>query len=159
VLTSHVDVGSDTFRANREHLLEQLAEHDRQLALVNNGGGDKSVERHRRRGKHLVPERGDVRVDEGAPPRELSPLVARGTDFPVGAGMFPGIGVVEGVECVIVANDPTVRGGTSTTSTVRKNLRAMEIARENRLPLINLVESGGADLPHQSEIFIPGGQT
>src|SRR5262249_38749681 len=79
--------------------------------------------------------------------------------FPVGAGLFTGIGVIEGVECVITGNDATVRGGTSTTATVRKGLRALEIARENRLPYVQLVESGGADLPHQSEIFIPGGQT
>ncbi len=159
VLTSNVDVRSDTFQANRASLLEQLAEHDRQLALVNNGGGDKYVERHRKRGKLLARERVELLVDEGSPLLELSPLAAWGTDFPVGAGMFTGVGVIEGVECVIVANDPTVRGGTSTTSTVRKNLRAMEISRENRMPLVNLVESGGADLPHQAEIFIPGGQS
>ena len=102
-------------------------------------------------------ERVELLVDPSAPLLELSPLAAWGTDFPVGAGVFTGIGVVEGVECVIIANDPTVRGGTSTTSTVRKGLRALEIARENRLPYVHLVESGGADLPHQSEIFIPGG--
>ena len=72
--------------------------------------------------------------------------------------MVTGIGVVEGVECVIIANDPTVRGGASNPWTLKKTLRAMQIARENRLPLINLVESGGADLPTQKEIFIPGGQ-
>ena len=76
----------------------------------------------------------------------------------MGAGLFTGIGVIEGTECLITANDPTVRGGTSTVATLRKNLRAMEIAKENHLPVVNLVESGGADLPHQSEIFIPGGR-
>ena len=94
-----------------------------------------------------------------APFLELSPLAAWGTDYPVGGGLVTGIGVVEGVECVITGNDPTVRGGTSTTATVRKGLRALEIARENRLPLVQLIESGGADLPHQAEIFVPGGAT
>ena len=159
VLADHVDERSEAYQANRAHLLELLAEHDRQLALVNHGGGEKYVARHRQRGKLLCRERVELLVDADTPLLELSPLAAWGTDFPVGAGMFTGVGVVEGVECVIIANDPTVRGGTSTTATVRKTLRAMEIARENRLPLIYLVESGGADLPHQSEIFIPGGQS
>jgi len=159
VLGDHIDERSEAYQANRAHLLELLAEHDRQLALVNNGGGDKYIERHRQRGKLLCRERVELLVDRDAPLLELSPLAAWGSDFPVGAGVFTGIGVVSDVECVIIANDPTVRGGTSTTWTVKKTLRAMEIARENRLPLIYMVESGGADLPHQSEIFIPGGET
>jgi acetyl-CoA carboxylase carboxyltransferase component len=159
VLANHVDPRSEAYQANRARLLELLAEHDRQLALVNNGGGDKYVARHRQRGKLLCRERVELLIDADSPLLELSPLAAWGTDFPVGAGVFAGIGVVENTECVIVANDPTVRGGTSTTATVRKTLRAMEIARENRLPLIYLVESGGADLPHQAEIFVPGGQS
>ena len=159
VLADHVDERSEAYQANRAHLLALLAEHDRQLALVNNGGGDKYIARHRQRGKLLCRERVELLVDADAPLLELSPLAAWGTDFPVGAGVFTGVGVVEGVECVIIANDPTVRGGTSTTATVKKTLRAMEIAMENRLPLLYLVESGGADLPHQSEIFIPGGQS
>ncbi len=76
----------------------------------------------------------------------------------MGAGVVTGIGVVEGVECVIVANDPTVRGGTSNPWTLRKSLRANDIALQNRIPLISLVESGGADLPTQKEVFIPGGR-
>ena len=159
VLADHVDERSEAFQANRAHLLALMAEHDRQLALVNNGGGDKYIARHRQRGKLLCRERVELLVDADAPLLELSPLAAWGTDFPVGAGVFTGVGVVEGTECVIIANDPTVRGGTSTTATVKKTLRAMAIAMENRLPLLYLVESGGADLPHQSEIFIPGGQS
>jgi acetyl-CoA carboxylase carboxyltransferase component len=159
VLADHVDERSEAYQANRAHVLALLAEHDRQLALVNNGGGDKYVARHRQRGKLLCRERVELLVDADAPLLELSPLAAWGTDFPVGAGVFTGVGVVEGIECVILANDPTVRGGTSTTATVKKTLRAMAIAMENRLPLLYLVESGGADLPHQSEIFIPGGQS
>ena len=158
VLPNRVDERSEAYQANRAHLLELLAEHDRQLELVNGGGGEKYVARHRARSKLMVRERVELLVDPDSPLLELSPLAAWGTDFPVGAGMFSGIGVIEGTECVITGNDPTVRGGTSTVATLRKNLRAMEIARQNRLPLVNLVESGGADLPHQSEIFIPGGQ-
>ena len=158
VLADHVDERSEAYQANRAHLLVLLAEHDRQLALVNDGGGEKYVARHRQRGKLLARERVERLVDRDSPLLELSPLAAWGTDFPVGAGLFTGVGVIEDTECVIIANDPTVRGGTSTVATLRKNLRAMEIARQNRLPVVNLVESGGADLPHQSEIFIPGGQ-
>ena len=88
---------------------------------------------------------------------ELSTLAAWGTDYIVGGSVVTGVGVIEGVECLISANDPTARGGASNPYTLRKSGRAMQIARENRLPLVNLVESGGADLPTQSEIFIPGG--
>ncbi len=158
VLPDHVDERAEAYQLNRSHLLELLAEHDRQLALVNGGGGEKYVARHRQRGKLLARERVELLVDRDAALLELSPLAAWGTDFPVGAGLFTGIGVIEGTECLITANDPTVRGGTSTVATLRKNLRAMEIAKENHLPVVNLVESGGADLPHQSEIFIPGGR-
>ena len=117
----------------------------------------KYVERHRKRGKLLPRERIELLVDQDAPFLELSPLAAYGTTFPVGASVVTGIGVVEGVECLLIANDPTVRGGATNPVTAKKVGRAMEIARQNRLPLINLVESGGADLPTQAEIFIPGG--
>ncbi|RAY11187.1 acyl-CoA carboxylase subunit beta [Actinomadura craniellae] len=135
-------------------LTELDAEHARALA----GGGEKYVERHRRRGKLLARERIELLLDPDAPFLELSPLAAWGSDFPVGASVVTGIGVVEGVECMIVANDPTVRGGASNPWTVKKSFRAADIALENRLPVINLVESGGADLPTQKEIFIPGGR-
>ena len=134
VLPDHVDERSEAYQANRSHLLELLAEHDRQLALVNGGGGEKYVARHRQRGKLLARERVELLIDRDSPLLELSPLAAWGTDFPVGAGLFTGIGVIEGTECLITANDPTVRGGTSTVATLRKNLRAMEIAKENHLP-------------------------
>ena len=150
---------TDTYRANRDAMLAQLRQHDEQLAIVNGGGGPKYVERHRQRDKLLARERVEALLDIESPFLELSPLAAWGTDFPVGAGLVTGIGVVEGTECLIIANDPTVRGGASNPMTMRKSLRAYQIARENRLPVVNLVESGGADLPTQSEIFIPGGQT
>ena len=97
-------------------------------------------------------------LDPDSPFLELSPLAAYGTDFTVGASVVAGIGAVSGVECMVVANDPTVKGGTSNPWTLKKILRANQIALENRLPVISLVESGGADLPTQKEIFIPGGQ-
>ncbi|GAA2535473.1 acyl-CoA carboxylase subunit beta [Mycolicibacterium diernhoferi] len=133
---------------------ELAAEHAKALA----GGGAKYVERHHARGKLTARERVELLLDPDSPFLELSPLAAWGTDFAVGASVVTGIGAVEGVECVIVANDPTVKGGTSNPWTLKKILRANQIAFENRLPVISLVESGGADLPTQKEIFIPGGR-
>lgn len=138
-------------------MLGKIAEIEELFAQAAAGGGEKKVARHRERGKLLARERIELLVDEDSPFLELSPIAAYGSDFPVGASIVTGIGVVEGVECVLVANDPTVRGGTSNPWTLRKGLRANQIALENRLPLINLVESGGADLPTQKEVFIPGG--
>jgi acetyl-CoA carboxylase carboxyltransferase component len=158
ILGDRVVTSSEAYAANREAMLSQLRKHDEQLAIVNAGGGARYVERHRERDKMLARERVEALLDLESPFLELSPLAAWGTDFPVGAGVVVGIGVVEGTECLIMANDPTVRGGATNPMTMRKSLRAYEIARQNRLPVINLVESGGADLPTQSEIFIPGGQ-
>nr|WP_240918698.1 carboxyl transferase domain-containing protein [Rhodococcus sp. 14C212] len=129
-------------------------EHAKALA----GGGEKYVRRHHERGKLLPRERIELLLDPDSPFLELSPLAAWGTEFPVGGSTVTGIGVVEGVECLIVANDPTVRGGTSNPWTLRKGFRANDIAMQNRLPVISLVESGGADLPTQKEVFIPGGR-
>ncbi|MEU6752241.1 carboxyl transferase domain-containing protein [Spirillospora sp. NPDC046719] len=139
-------------------MLEKLAALDAEHAKALEGGGEKYVTRHRKRGKMLARERIELLLDPDSPFLELSPLAAWGSDFPVGASVVTGIGVVEGVECMIVANDPTVRGGASNPWTVKKSFRASDIALENRLPVINLVESGGADLPTQKEIFIPGGR-
>ncbi|MEU3316619.1 carboxyl transferase domain-containing protein [Streptomyces sp. NPDC006662] len=136
-----------------ERLDALAAEHARALA----GGGQKYTDRHRARGKLLPRERIELLLDPDTPFLELSPLAAWGSDHPVGASMVTGIGTVEGVECLITANDPTVRGGASNPWTLKKALRANEIALQNRLPCISLVESGGADLPSQKEIFIPGG--
>ncbi len=158
-LADTLDTAAETYARNRQAMLAQLAQHDQQLAVATAGGGPNYVQRHRQRGKLLARERIETMLDAGSPFLELSPLAAWGSSFPVGAGIVTGIGVVQGIECMFIANDPTMRGGASNPFTMRKNLRAMEIARQNRLPLINLVESGGADLPTQSEIFIPGGQT
>jgi acetyl-CoA carboxylase carboxyltransferase component len=157
VLPDRVDREAPDFLARRESLLELLAEHSRQLALANLGGGDKYVARHRERGKLLARERVELLLDPDSPFLELSPLAGWGTPYTVGASIVTGIGVVEGTEVMIVANDPTVRGGAVNPYTARRQGRALQIANENRLPLVNLVESGGADLPTQSEIFIPGG--
>ncbi|GAA4090830.1 carboxyl transferase domain-containing protein [Actinomadura miaoliensis] len=157
-LRSSLDVGSPVYRERRAAMLAKLAELEAEHAKALAGGGEKYVARHRKRGKLLARERIELLLDPDSPFLELSPLAAWGTDFPVGASVVTGIGVVEGVECMIVANDPTVRGGSSNPWTVRKSFRASDIALENRLPVINLVESGGADLPSQKEIFIPGGR-
>src|ERR687887_1816660 len=140
VLSGVVDRDAETFRANREGNLALLGELDEQLALARAGGGERYVARHRARGRLLARERIELLLDRDAPFLELSPLAAWGTDYPVGASVVTGIGVVEGVECALVANDPTVRGGASNPYSLRKTFRALDIARENRLPLVNLVE-------------------
>jgi acetyl-CoA carboxylase carboxyltransferase component len=157
VLPDRVDRDDPAFAERRASLLELLDEHSRQLAIANLGGGERYVERHRARGKLLARERIELLVDPDSPFLELSPLAAWGTDYAVGASVVTGIGVVEGTEVMIVANDPTVRGGAINPFSARRQGRAQAIASQNRLPLVNLVESGGADLPTQSEIFIPGG--
>ena len=157
VLADRVDQRDPDAVARREAMLGQLTLVEEQLAAARAGGGPTYVERHRGRGKLLARERIELMLDRDAPFLELMPLAAYGSTFPVGASVVTGIGPVHGVDCLFVANDPTVRGGASNPLTSKKVGRAMEIARENRLPLVNLVESGGADLPTQAEIFIPGG--
>ncbi|GAB3988539.1 acyl-CoA carboxylase subunit beta [Nocardioides marmoraquaticus] len=155
-----VSTGStDEKVGNREAALEKIAALDAEHAKAVAGGGEKYVARHHDRGKLLPRERIELLVDPGSAFLELSPLAGWGSDFTVGASIVTGIGVVEGVECVITANDPTVKGGASNPWTVKKAFRAGQIAEENDLPTIALVESGGADLPTQKEIFIPGGRT
>jgi len=156
---TQLDRDGEAYRRNREAMLGRLDELEAQLALVRAGGGERYVARHRARGKLLARERIELLVDRDSPFLELSPLAAWDTAFAVGAAVVTGIGVVEGVECLLMANDPTVRGGALNQYTVRKVLRAFEIARANRLPVIQLTESGGADLPNQAEIFVPGGRT
>jgi acyl-CoA carboxylase subunit beta len=158
VLKTAVDPSSAEYAANRAALLEQLAAIDVDHAKAVAGGGEKYTSRHHQRGKLLVRERIELLIDPGSPYLELSPLAAWGTDYTVGASVVCGIGVVNGVECMINGSDPTIRGGASNPYTLKKTLRASEIALENRLPVIGLTESGGADLPTQKEIFIPGGQ-
>ena len=148
----------DVHPTRREAMLAKLADLDTEHAKAVAGGGEKSVARHHARGKLMPRERIELLIDEGSAFLELSPLAGWGTDFSVGASVVTGIGVIEGVECMITANDPSVKGGASNPWTVKKIFRASQIAEENRLPTVSLVESGGADLPTQKEIFIPGGR-
>jgi acetyl-CoA carboxylase carboxyltransferase component len=154
VLMSDVtrDETFDRRRASMETLVAELRE---RAALVAVGGGEKAVERHRSRGKLTARERIDRLVDPGTAFLELNALAAWDLydgDAP-SAGIVTGIGVVEGRQCVIVANDATVKGGSYYPLTVKKHLRAQEVARQNRLPCVYLVDSGGAFLPLQAEVF------
>ena len=154
-LRTKVNKNTPEFRENYEFnktLKDELVSH---LTKVSEGGGEKSVKRHRSRDKLLARERIEKIIDAGSPFLELSSLAAKdmyGMDIP-SAGIITGIGRVHGVECMFVANDATVKGGTYFPMTVKKHLRAQEIARENRLPCIYLVDSGGAFLPMQDEVF------
>jgi acetyl-CoA carboxylase carboxyltransferase component len=158
VLSTDVDTGSTTYLDNLEVQSAAVAALNEQLGLVAAGGGPRYVARHHERGKLLARERIELLVDRDAPFMELSALAAWGTRFSVGAAIVTGVGVVSGVECMIIAHDPTVRGGTMNPYTLRKNLRALEIAKVNRLPVVYLVESGGADLPTQSDLFVDAGR-
>ena len=144
-----------TFLANAAHnraLVERLRADVAAAAL---GGPEKARERHTSRGKLLPRERVERLLDPGSPFLEIGQLAANGVygeDIP-GAGMIAGIGRVSGRQCMIVCNDATVKGGTYYPLTVKKHLRAQEIAEANHLPCIYLVDSGGANLPHQAEVF------
>jgi acyl-CoA carboxylase subunit beta len=157
-LRSTLDPKGEAYTAAASVAESRLEEIEAELAKALGGGGPKYVERHHTRGKLTARERIELLIDADAPFLELCPLAAYGSAFQVGASLVTGIGPVNGVECMIVANDPTVKGGTSNPWTFRKVLRAKQIALQNRLPVISLVESGGADLPTQKEIFVPGGQ-
>lgn len=120
------------------------------------GGGVEAIKRHTSKGKLLARQRIDLLLDRGSPFLELSPLAGHelyGNEVVNSGGIVTGIGKVQGTECVIVANDATVKGGTYYPITVKKHLRAQEISQENRLPCIYLVDSGGANLPRQAEVF------
>jgi 3-methylcrotonyl-CoA carboxylase beta subunit len=154
-IASNIDVRAPEFAANRA-AMQGLVDELRALLERNALGGSAAARaKHREAGKLLVRERVDALLDPGSPFVELSPLAAHGVyddDLP-GAGLVTGIGVVSGRPCMVVANDPTVKGGTYYPLTVKKHLRAQEIAGENALPCIYLVESGGAFLPKQDEVF------
>jgi acetyl-CoA carboxylase carboxyltransferase component len=157
-LTTTIDTRDEAYLHNRRTQLAAVAALDEQLDLVRAGGGGRYAARHHERGKLLVRERLELLLDRDAPFLELSSLAAWGSQFTVGASILTGIGVVCDVECLIIAHDPTVRGGAMNPFTLKKNLRALDIARENRLPVVYLVESGGADLPTQSELFVDAGK-
>jgi 3-methylcrotonyl-CoA carboxylase beta subunit len=154
-IATSVDTASKEFRANQAAMRTLVAELEDRRAKAAEGGPLRARERHLARGKLLPRDRVMTLIDAGTPFLELSPLAASGLydDAINGAGIITGVGRVSGRECVIVCNDSTIKGGTYYPMTVKKHLRAQEIARENRLPCLYLVDSGGANLPHQTEVF------
>ena len=155
VLKSKLDPASSAYATNAaamDELLDELREKTARAAL---GGSERSRERHIGRGKLLPRERVERLLDPGTPFLEIGALAANGMygDEISGAGLIAGVGRVEGRECMIVCNDATVKGGTYYPMTVKKHLRAQEIAMQNHLPCLYLVDSGGANLPHQAEVF------
>jgi 3-methylcrotonyl-CoA carboxylase beta subunit len=155
VIKSHVQTGTAEFKANAEHHKRLAQELEERLKTVRAGGGAEARSRHESRGKLFVRDRVAKLIDPGTAFLENAPLAAWDLyeGSAPGAGLVTGIGVVHGREVMIVANDATVKGGTYFPMTVKKHLRAQEIARENRLPCVYLVDSGGAFLPMQSEVF------
>ncbi|GBL03067.1 carboxyl transferase domain-containing protein [Glaciecola sp. KUL10] len=155
VIKSKIQVNSATFKQNSEHMLAQVNDLNATIAKLCQGGGEKYNQRHKSRGKLLARERIDALLDPGTAFLEISQLAALDVydDYVPCAGVVAGIGRVSGVECIIVANDATVKGGTYYPLTVKKHLRAQTIAEQNNLPCIYLVDSGGANLPRQDEVF------
>jgi len=154
-IVSSVDTASKEFRANQAAMRALIAELETRRAKAAEGGPPRARERHLARGKLLPRQRVMTLVDPGTPFLELSPLAAADMydDAIYAAGIITGIGRVSGRECMIICNDSTIKGGTYYPLTVKKHLRAQEIARENRVPCVYLVDSGGANLPHQTEVF------
>ena len=152
-IPSKIQAGSDDFKANQADMQTRVDELKARLKKVHEGGGKDSIERHRSRGKLFVRDRVDTLLDPGTPFLELCALAAEGIHDAPAAGMVTGIGQVSGRPVMIVANDAPVKGGTYFPQTVKKHLRAQEVARENGLPCIYLVDSGGAFLPLQAEVF------
>src|SRR5580765_7639350 len=154
-LDSNVNTHDESYKTNSAHNHELMDELRERLSQVREGGGTQYQQRQREQGKLFVRDRIDKLLDQGAPFLELAPLAAWDLydgDAP-SAGIVTGIGRVSGAECMIVANDATVKGGTYYPMTVKKHLRAQQVALENNLPCIYLVDSGGAFLPMQDEVF------
>jgi acetyl-CoA carboxylase carboxyltransferase component len=147
VLDTTLDPRDPAYLEGRSTTMQWLASLESALDEARAGGGEKWVTRHHARGKLLPRERIEMLLDQDSPFLELSPVAALGSEFPVGASVVTGIGVVEGIECVVIANDPTVAGGAVNPYTAQKIRRAARIASENRLPLVNLVESSGEAAP------------
>ena len=155
-LSTQLDTSSSTYAANAAAMDECVAELQRRTAAVMQGGGAKSVTLHRSRGKMLPRERIAALLDPGSPFLECSALAGDGLYeeyTPPSGGIVTGVGSIHGRTCMIVANDPTVKGGTYFPVTVKKHLRAQAIAQENRLPCVYLVDSGGGYLPRQRDMF------
>ena len=159
VLPTQVDPKSETYRENLEVTQQRLESLDKALAEARKGGGDKYNQRHRDAGKLLPRERIEHLLDRDSYFLEICPIA--GYDVPghkTGTAIVGGVGLVSGVECVISASEATVKGGAVTELGVAKSARLSEIAQQNRMPAISLIESAGADLPNQSKIFVPGGR-
>ncbi|KAG7138308.1 methylcrotonoyl-CoA carboxylase beta chain like protein [Verticillium longisporum] len=156
LVQTNVDPSSDEFKENEQGMAEVMARMQTLTTRIHRGGSDKAREKHLARNKMLPRDRVTALIDPGTTFLELSPLAGHElypeADVPA-AGIITGVGVVEGVTCVIVANDSTVKGGTYYPITVKKHLRAQAVAQENKLPCIYLVDSGGANLPHQADVF------
>ena len=159
VIVSGVDPQSEVFRENMTAMKAHLCAYEALVAQALEGGGERYTKRHLARGKMLTRERIELLLDPDAPFLELSPIAGAETEYSVGAAVVTGIGVVEGVECMIIASDPTDKGGAINPIGLAKGLRALEIAMHNRLPVVYLVESAGGDLPRQIDVFLPGGRT
>lgn len=155
ILQSKINTRSPDYAANHQHMLGLVDDLKALIETQSQGGGEAAQKRHLSRGKLLVRDRINALLDPGSAFLEISPLAAYEVyaDNIAGAGVVAGIGRVEGVECMIIANDATVKGGTYFPLTVKKHIRAQTIAQENRLPCIYLVDSGGANLPNQDEVF------
>lgn len=155
ILTSSINLNSDLFIENTSIMTELVADLKSKISEIKEGGGDEYQQRHTARGKLLPRDRIDTLLDPGTPFLEFSQMAAYRVykETVAAAGVITGIGRVMGIECMIIANDPTVKGGTYYPLTVKKHLRAQEIALENHLPCIYLVDSGGAFLPLQDEVF------
>jgi 3-methylcrotonyl-CoA carboxylase beta subunit len=154
-LNTYIRHDSDEFRENRTRYLELVTDYRQRLVQVMEGGRDEAILRHRERGKWIARERIEMLVDKSTPFLELSPMAANGQyndNFP-SAGIVTGVGIIEGREAIIVANDATVKGGTYVRETIKKHLRAQEIAETNLLPCVYLVDSGGVFLPEQARVF------
>lgn len=155
IIKSRIKTGSSDFIKKKKEYLEVLNEFRKRLSENTQSGTEKAVQKHRKRGKLLVRERVNLLIDDFTPFLELSALAAynlHDNQFP-SAGIVTGIGVIHGRECMIVANDATVKGGTYVRETIKKHVRAQEIAQQNNLPCIYMVDSGGVFLPQQSEVF------
>jgi acetyl-CoA carboxylase carboxyltransferase component len=154
-LKTKIDVNSGEFQSNKKAFLKLLEEYKKILAETTRGGSEKAIQKHKARGKLLARERINLLIDPNTPFMELSPLAAYdqyNNEFP-SAGIVTGIGIIHGRETVIIANDATVKGGTYMQYTIKKHLRAQEIAMENHLPCVYMVDSGGAFLPEQDLVF------
>ncbi|PYQ68786.1 MAG: methylcrotonoyl-CoA carboxylase, partial [Acidobacteria bacterium] len=154
-LDTHLDPTDATFTSNRRRMEQLVGELRERLSRAREGGGAKYLDRHREQGKLPARDRIARLLDRGSPFLELSPLAAFGLydDEAPAAGLLTGVGRISGREVMIVANDATVKGGTYLPITVKKHLRAQDIALQNRLPCVYLVDSGGAFLPLQAEVF------